>query len=60
VTVFNCNSARSGFQSIDETTEKFICDRNGQSGLGGIDIVPTHGRMSIVKGLRVYGKYNIV
>ena len=63
VTTFNCNNPRSKVlaRSIDGTTEKFFCDRTGQSGFGGIDIVPNNnGRMSIVKGLRVYGKYNIV
>jgi uncharacterized protein (DUF1800 family)/uncharacterized protein (DUF1501 family) len=60
VTSFGCTNPRAGAltRSIDETTEKYSCDRTGQTGLSGIEIIPTHGRMSIVKGLRVYAPNN--
>ena len=52
------SSAISPRNSINEDTEKYICNRDGQTGLSGIDIAPTHGGLSIVKELRVYTANN--
>lgn len=57
VTQFGCNNTPNN--AIDRTTEKYSCDRTGRlAEPTGIEVVPSHGKVSIVKGLRLYSHNN--
>ena len=46
-------------RAVDKTTEKFYCDRTGYApDPVALDLVPSHGKLSIVKALRVYTHNN--
>jgi hypothetical protein len=57
VTRFGCQETwiEPSNNALDQTTNKFICDREGLLGEPtGIIIKPSHYRLSIAEGLRVY------
>jgi len=55
VTVFGCNDAVTKNNALDMTTNKFVCERTDVNNLPtGLIIKPSHKRLSIAEGLRVY------
>ena len=46
-------------QLVDQTTNKFVLNREGHlSETPGVVVTPTHGRMSLVSGMRIYTPNN--
>merc|ERR1712086_1102834 len=54
VTSFGCSNFAG--KTFDRTTEKYMCSRTGEP--TGIIGVPSHGKISIVKSLRIYTHNN--
>lgn len=60
VSVFGCNPdySVSANRALDGTTDKWYCGRSDVNGVSGWIVTPTHQRMSIAQGLRVYAHNN--
>lgn len=55
VTVFGCDNADTRNYALDMSTDNFVCDRrNLLNQPTGLLIKPSHKRLSIAEGLRVY------
>jgi len=59
VTTFGCYDSNEGNWALDGTTTKYQCDRTGMlNEPTGLVITPSHQRLSIAEGLRVYASNN--
>lgn len=47
-------------RAIDQTTEKFFCERSSLHDVAGIIVSPSHQKNTVAKGLRVYTQNNCI
>jgi hypothetical protein len=57
---FGCRdpTRKETYRAIDQTTEKFFCERSSLHDVAGIIVSPPPQRMSIAKGIRLYTHNN--
>ena len=59
ISPFGCSNSPS-FKAVDGTTRKYVCQKSGLGIATGFEARPSHGQMSVVQKLRVYGKQKSV
>jgi hypothetical protein len=60
ISPFGCYdpTERETSRAVDQTTEKFFCERSSLNEPSGIVITPPNHMMSVVKGIRIYAQNN--